>query len=191
MERSSDEELSDEELLGAVAGGDEAAFRALAARVVPSSLRLARSLLRGTAEADAEDIVQEAMLRVWVNAPRWRPERPFRAWLYRILVNLIANRRRRARAVPLAEIDEPLDPGQGALADIEARETDRLVAQAIAALPERQRDAVVLTYQEGLSNAEVAEILETTVAGVEALLVRARRSIRARLGAHFDAPGAK
>jgi RNA polymerase sigma-70 factor (ECF subfamily) len=188
MERSSDEERSDEDLMAAVAGGDGAAFRALAQRVVPSSLRLARTLLRGAGEADAEDIVQDAMLRVWVNASRWRPERPFRAWLYRIVVNLVANQRRRARPAPLAEVDEPADPSRGALADIEARETDRLVGEAIAALPERQRDAVVLTYQEGLSNAEVAEILETTIAGVEALLVRARRSIRARLGAHFGAP---
>jgi RNA polymerase sigma-70 factor (ECF subfamily) len=183
MERSSDEEL-----MGAVASGDGAAFRALARRVVPSSLRLARTLLRGGAEADAEDIVQEAMLRVWVNAPRWRPDRPFRAWLYRILVNLCANQRRRARPVPLTEADEPADPGGGALADIEARETGRLVAEAIAALPERQASAVVLTYQESLNNAEVAAILETTVSGVEALLVRARRNIRARLGAHFDMP---
>jgi RNA polymerase sigma-70 factor (ECF subfamily) len=64
---------------------------------------------------------------------------------------------------------------------IEATETARIVAAAIAELPERQRAALVLSYYEGLSNAECATVLDATVAGVEALLVRARRALRVTL----------
>jgi RNA polymerase sigma-70 factor (ECF subfamily) len=69
---------------------------------------------------------------------------------------------------------------------LERDERDRRIAEAIAALPERQRAAVVLTYREGLSNAEVAAIVDTSVSGVETLLVRARRSLRSKLGSDLS-----
>ena len=159
------------------AQGDGRAFRVLAERHAGRALGLARRILGN--EAMAEDIVQDAFLRVWINAPRWRPQAQFRTWIYRIVVNLCLNAKRRAPDLPLAAAEHVADPARSADAQLEARERDRRLAAAVDALPERQRAAIVLTYQEGLGNAEVADVLDTSISGVETLLVRAKRALRA------------
>jgi RNA polymerase sigma-70 factor (ECF subfamily) len=179
------ENASDEELMVRVAQGDESAFRCLAGRHAPKTFALTRRVLGN--DADAEDIVQEAMLRVWVTAPRWRPDAAFKTWLYRVTMNLCLNRQRHKPFAPLDAAAEPPDPSPNAADVLERREADGLVAKAIEALPERQRAAIVLTYYEGLSNAETASVLETTISSVETLLVRAKRTLRAKLGAIPDA----
>src|ERR1051325_10537345 len=135
---------TDHDLMARAAKGDERAFRTLAERHAGSALRLARRILGN--EAAAEDIVQDAFLRVWINAPRWRPEAAFRTWLYRIVVNLCLNARRRAPDLPLEAAEHIADPGSGADEQLGLRERDRRLAAAIVELPERQRAAVVLTY---------------------------------------------
>jgi RNA polymerase sigma-70 factor (ECF subfamily) len=174
------DEPSDEELMRRVARGDEPAFRMLVRRSVPPSIGLARRILANT--ADAEEVVQEAILRVWTTAPRWRPEARFRTWLYRVVVNLCLNRKRRAPFASLAEAGDPPDPTPDAAATLERGERDRAIAAAISRLPERQRAAIVLTYHEGLNNAETAAVLDTSRSAVETLLVRAKRSLREQLG---------
>jgi RNA polymerase sigma-70 factor (ECF subfamily) len=174
------EEASDEELMGRVADADARAFETLARRHADRAFVLAFRITRN--RADADEIVQEAMLRVWVSAPRWRPDAAFRTWLYRILVNLCLDRKRHA---PFAAIDaagDPPDTSPDAVARLEADETGRLVAAALDELPERQRVALVLTYYEGCSNAETAAVLATSVSSIEALLVRAKRTLRRTLG---------
>jgi RNA polymerase sigma-70 factor (ECF subfamily) len=171
---------SDHDLMARTAQGDGRAFRTLAERHAGRALRLARRILGN--EALAEDIVQDALLRVWTNAPRWRPEAAFRTWLYRVVVNLCLNAKRRTPELPLDAADHVADPAAGADSQLETRERDRRLAAAIGALPERQRTAIVLSYQEGLSNAEIAAVLDTSVSSVETLLVRARRALRTRLG---------
>jgi RNA polymerase sigma-70 factor (ECF subfamily) len=174
------DEPSDEELMRRIAGGDEPAFRTLARRCVPRAIGLARRML-GNA-ADAEDVVQEAMLRVWTNAPRWRPEARFRTWLYRVVVNLCLNRKRRAPFASLETAGDPADLHPDAAMQLEHDQRDQAIAAAIARLPERQRAAIVLTYHEGLGNAEAAAVLGTTRSAVETLLVRAKQSLRRQLG---------
>ena len=175
---------SDEELLLRIAAGDARAFSELAPRYAARAIALARRITKS--DADAEEVVQEAFLRVWVNAPRWRPHAAFRTWFYRIVFNLSLNRRRRAPSLPLDAAGDPPDPAVGAGERMERDETDRLLAAAIAALPDRQRAAIQLTYGEALSNAEAAAVLGTSVAGMESLLVRAKRALRETLGSHFD-----
>jgi RNA polymerase sigma-70 factor (ECF subfamily) len=175
---------SDEDLMLRIAAGDEPAFRVLARRYAPLALRLARRVMANS--ADAEEIVQEALLRVWVNAPRWRPVATFRTWFYRVVINLCLNRKRRAPFLPIDEVSDPADPSPDAAARMERREVDQAVAAAIADLPERQRAAIALTYNEGFSNAETAATLGTTVSAVETLLVRAKRALRQRLGPMLD-----
>ena len=171
---------ADHDLMARAAKGDGRAFRTLAERHTGAALRLARRILgNGTM---AEDVVQDALLRVWINAPRWRPEAAFRTWLYRIVVNLCLNARRRAPDLPLDAAEQVADPAAAADTQLETRERDRALAAAIGALPERQRAAIVLSYQEGLSNAEVAAVLDTSVSSVETLLVRAKRALRTSLG---------
>jgi|ERR1043165_2233333 RNA polymerase sigma-70 factor (ECF subfamily) len=168
---------SDHDLMARVARGDERAFRTLAERHAGAALRLARRILGNAAMA--EDTVQDALLRVWINAPRWRPDAAFRTWLYRIVVNLCLNARRRAPNLPLDAAAHIAEQGPGADEQLRLHERDRRLAAAISALPERQRAVIVLTYQEGLSNADVAQVLDISVSSVEALLVRARRTLRA------------
>src|ERR1044072_5787184 len=100
---------ADHELMARAAKGEERAFRALAERHAGAALRLARRILGN--EAMAEDVVQDALLRVWTNAPRWRPEAAFRPWLYRIVVNLCLNARRRAPDLPLDAAAQVADAG--------------------------------------------------------------------------------
>jgi RNA polymerase sigma-70 factor (ECF subfamily) len=178
------DEPSDEALMARVAGGDEQAFRALARRHVPRAVALARRILGNG--ADAEDVAQDAMLRVWTNAPRWKPLALFRTWLTRIVVNLCLDRKRKVPFAALEAAGDVIDPAPDAAAQHETRETERLVTLAITALPDRQRAAIVLTYREGLSNAQTAEILDTTVKAVETLLVRAKQSLRGALGPTID-----
>jgi RNA polymerase sigma-70 factor (ECF subfamily) len=173
------DEASDEELMRRVAQGDEPAFRRLARRYAARATGLARRITGNP--ADAEEVVQEALLRVWTNAPRWRPLASFRTWFYRVVLNLCFSRRRRAAFLPLAAAGDPADPAADPAAALEHGETDRRLAAAIAELPDRQRAAIALTYEEGLSNAETAAVLETSVSGVEALLVRAKRELREKL----------
>jgi RNA polymerase sigma-70 factor (ECF subfamily) len=175
---------SDEALMARVARGDERAFRELASRHLPPMLGLARRIL-GNA-ADAEDVVQEAMLRVWTYAPRWRPLALFRTWLTRVVVNLCIDRKRRTPWVELEAAGEIIDPAPHAGAKAERDERDRMVAAGIAQLPARQRAAIMLTYGDGMSNSQVAEILDTSVSAVETLLVRGKQNLRRTLGRLID-----
>ena len=175
---------SDEALMARVARGDEPAYRQLVRRHVPAVVALARRIL-GNA-TDAEDVAQEAMLRVWVNAPRWQPLALFRTWLTRVVVNLCLDRKRRAPWVELEAAGEIADPAIGASEQVERSELDRQLAAAIEGLTARQRAAVMLTYSEGLSNAQVAEILDTSVSAVETLLVRGKQNLRRALGSVID-----
>ena len=175
---------SDEALMARVARGDERAFQLLARRHLPTMLGLARRILRNG--ADAEDVAQEALMRVWTYAPRWRPLALFRTWLTRVVVNLCLDRKRRAPWVELDAAGEIVDPAPGATEKAETDERERIVASAIDKLPARQRSAIMLTYSEGMSNAEVADILDTSVSAVETLLVRGKQNLRRTLGKLID-----
>ncbi len=175
----SGEAQTDEALMAKVARGDEVAFRLLSRRHLPAMLGLARRIL-GNA-ADAEDVAQEAMLRVWIHAPRWQPLAAVRTWLTRVVVNLCLDRKRRAPWVALEAAGEIVDPTPGAAEVAEQSGRERALAAAIAELPARQRTAIVLTYTEGMSNAQVAEVLDTSVSAIETLLIRGKQNLRARL----------
>jgi RNA polymerase sigma-70 factor (ECF subfamily) len=136
--------------------------------------------------AEAEDVAQEALMRVWTHAPRWRPLALFRTWLSRVVINLCLDRKRRAPWVDLEAAGEIADPSPGASEKAETDERERMVAAAIDRLPPRQRNAIMLTYSEGMSNAEVAEILDTSVSAVETLLMRGKQNLRRALGNMID-----
>ena len=167
-----------------VARGDERAFQLLSRRHLPAMLGLARRILGNAAEA--EDVAQEAFLRVWTHAPRWQPLAQFRTWLTRIVVNLCLDRKRRAPWVDL-KWPETLSTRRLVLRN-RRKPTSRqsMFTAAIGKLPARQRDAIMLTYSEGMSNAEVAEILGTSVSAVETLLVRGKQNLRRTLGDLID-----
>ena len=171
----------DRALLLAIGRGNHRAFHALMCRHMPFVLRLAR-LVVGSRD-DADEVAQEAFLRVWTVAPRWRHDgdAQFKTWLYRVVVNLCLDRRRKLPALPLEVAGDPLDPAPDSLEQVFAGETARLVARALDDLPRRQREAVILCYYAGVSVAQAAATLEVSVSALESLLVRGRRALRLRL----------
>lgn len=129
--------------------------------------------------AEAEDAVQETLLRLWKIAPRWRHgEARVSTWCYRVLVNLCTDRLRARK--PTVAIDTMTEP-EAALKSAVARMTEdqrrAALDRALAALPERQRQAVVLRHLEELSNPEIAAIMDISVEAVESLLARGKRAL--------------
>ncbi|KAB0679720.1 RNA polymerase sigma factor [Aureimonas leprariae] len=171
---------SDEALLARIAGGEAAAERAIVARKLPRILGLAVRMLGDREEA--EDVSQEAFVRIWRQAPRWRSgEARFDTWLHTVVLNLCRDRLRRKRELTVAEPPEMADPTPGAEQHLVRQAERQAVAAALAALPERQREAIVLQYYQELSNGEAAAVLGISVEALESLLSRARRTLRDRL----------
>lgn len=186
FDRIADDE--DALLLAAYASGDRAAARTLTARLTPLALRVAQRMLGDSTEA--EDVAQEAMLRLWRAAAGWRTgEAKVTTWLYRVTANLCTDRIRRRRSVGIDEIAEPEDGRPGVVAGL--IESDRMAAfnAALAELPDRQREAVVLRHLEGLSNPEIALIMEIGVEAVESLTARGKRALAAILAGRRDELG--
>ncbi len=179
-----DESDEDDRLLAQAGRGDRQAFSRLADRHIDRAHRVALRMLGDGAEA--EDVVQDAFLRVWQKAADWKPGRArFSTWLYRVVVNLSVDRQRkhqRRRTNPIEDGLDFADPAPGAEDDLWSSQQAALVRGAVAELPERQRAAVVLTYTEGLANADAAEALGISVGALESLLVRARKTLRGQLG---------
>lgn len=174
----------DAALLARALRGDSLAARALAARLAPPVLRFAARMLGGD-RAEAEDVTQETLLRLWRQAPDWRADGPpVRAWAYRVAANLCTDRlRRRARRgdVALDAVTEPPDPGASTPARMMQATRAAALEAALADLPERQRQAVILRHIEGLSNPEIARIMDTGVEAVESLTARGKRALQAAL----------
>jgi RNA polymerase sigma-70 factor (ECF subfamily) len=165
-----------------IAAGDRDAFRVFARRHDGQCLAMARRVLGNT--SDAEEVVQEALLRVWEHAVDWRgsTSQPT-TWLLRIILNLAIDRTRKVSPVFIPVEDGPamVDPTPSAHLVLEGRELETHIAREIPGLPARQRDALSLCYFEGLSCAEAARSMNISVSAMEALLVRARRTLRGRL----------
>jgi RNA polymerase sigma-70 factor (ECF subfamily) len=175
----------DAELLAWSASGDRRAFDAIVARHGAFALRVAMRLMPDPLAA--EDVVQEAMLRAWSQARQFDPERArFTTWLYRIVVNLCLDQRRRARLDPMPDAFDPVDPAAGADEVVDADRRHAALAGALRGLPARQRAAMTLVYDEGLSGAEAARILGLSAKAVEHLLARARAYLRQRLRVERD-----
>lgn len=172
---------SEEALLRLYANGDDQAARELSRRFLPRVLAYGRRMLGDGDEA--QDVAQEAMVRLWRIAPEWRAgEAQVSTWLWRVTANLCTDRLRRRRGgVALEDAPEPEDDAPSALQQmVEANRAAALEA-ALQKLPERQRQAVVLRHLEGLSNPEIATVMEIGVEAVESLTARGKRALSALL----------
>lgn len=179
---------ADADLLARYAAGDAAAARLLSARLSPRAFAHAFRVLGDRAEA--EDVTQEAMLRLWKHAPKWDAGRAQAAtWLYRVVANLCFDRLRGQRADTLDEIDAPADPSPGMETQLQDSARHDALQVALLRLPERQRQAVVLRHIEGLANPDIAVILDVGIEAVESLTARGKRALTADLAAQRDALG--
>jgi RNA polymerase sigma-70 factor (ECF subfamily) len=180
LEYASPAPEDDAELMRRTASGDQAAFRLLMQRHLAGAARLAQRVLGSTGAA--EDVAQEAFIRVWKHAGNF--EAPdargakFTTWLYRIVVNLCIDEKRKHRFEALDDIPEPADTRGGAETEMQKREQSARVRKALEDLPERQRTAFVLCFYEEHSNKEAADVMGIGIKAVESLLVRARRTLR-------------
>lgn len=170
----------DEELVRRVGQGDPAAIQAMVARKLPRMLTLAQRMLGDATEA--EDVAQEAMLRAWRQAPRWAPgQAKFDTWLHRVGLNLCYDRLRRRREIATEAPPDRPDDGPAPDRGLLALETGARVEAALAKLPERQREAIVLCHYQELGNIEAAGLMNVSVEALESLLSRGRRALRTAL----------
>lgn len=188
MPRDTLDEVSDEALLVAYGNGDRAAARALTGRLAPRVLNFAARMLGDRAEA--EDVTQEAMLRLWRVAAEWRQgEAKVSTWVFRVAANLCTDRLRKGRGVGLDAVAEPEDDGPGAADRMQDAARAAALEAALQALPERQRQAVVLRHIEGLGNPEIAGIMDISVEAVESLTARGKRALASALAGRRDELG--
>ena len=174
-------EVSDEALLVAFGNGDLQAARALTLRLTPRVVGYAARLLGGD-RAEAEDVAQDAMLRLWKVAAEWRQgEAKVTTWLYRVVTNLCTDRLRKTRGVGIDSIPEPEDDAPSAADRMQDMARARALDQALQQVPDRQRQAAVLRRIEGLSNPEIAAIMDLGVEAVESLTARGKRALATQL----------
>lgn len=173
------EENDDDALMQRVADGDARAYSIIVAASLERVLALARRMLGN--DAEAEDVAQEAFLRLWRHADRWQPGRArISTWLYRVTSNLVIDRHRSVRPTTMPELPEiPVSAVQGR--EMEEEDLSRHVDRALQDLPERQRMALTLFHFEELPMAEVAEMMDASVEAVESLLARGRRALKKSL----------
>ena len=172
----------DGELLALVQTGSHHAFGVLVRRHTERFYRLAYRYVRS--RETAEDIVQDAFLKLWEEPGRWQPERSskFTTWFYRVVVNLCLDWRKKKRPQALPE-EMPLPDEREGPAEAAARaEERRLLEREIDLLPERQRAALNLCFDEGLSNQEAAEVMGVNLKALQSLVMRAKTTLKERLG---------
>lgn len=179
---------TDESLLVRYVSGEAAAARALTVRHTPRVLGHAYRILGDRAEA--EDVTQEALLRLWRIAPEWRAgEAKVSTWLYRVTANLCTDRLRRRRTTGLDEMPEMVDEGPAVDQTMQQQARSEALQAALMLLPERQRQAVVLRHIEGLGTPEIGTIMDLGPRAVESLVARGKRSLTAILEGRKDELG--
>lgn len=170
---------TDEELMKAVGRGDLSAFEQVVRRHQKEAWRVAHRFLVDAMEA--EDVAQEAFLRILEASPRYRPTASFRTYLYRVVTNLCLDRVEKKRPHYLENLPETASNNPTPADAFAARERCEAVQAALATIPPRQRAVIVLRHFEGLSIQEIASITETTPKAVERLLARGRAALALRL----------
>ena len=173
----------DEELLMRLAADDEAAFRLLVERHIDRAFGIALRIVGS--RADAEDVVQDTMLKVWTHRGKWQHGRAkFSTWLYRVVTNRCIDLHRRPRTDNVDAVPEQADAQPDVVSTMQRNEVTHMLEDAMQRLPEQQRIAVILSYHENMSNGEIAEVMDTTVSAVESLLKRGRQQLRELLRRH-------
>jgi RNA polymerase sigma-70 factor, ECF subfamily len=170
----------DLDTLRALADAAAAACRRLVDRHLGGLHAFAARMLGDPAEA--EDVCQESFMKLWQQAARWEADRArVSTWLYQVALNACRDRLRRQRPQVADDPDLLQSPQPQPARQAEAEQRAGLLHAAIAELPPRQREALLLFHFEGHSQADTAAVLEVSEDALESLLARARRGLRERL----------
>jgi RNA polymerase sigma factor (sigma-70 family) len=175
-----DPQTSDDVLMARAGLREAAAFRLLVERHQDRPYRIAWRMLGD--QTEAEDVAQDALLRLWTMAPNWQAGGSgVAAWLTRVATNLCLDRLRRRRFGAHEDMPERADETPLADAQMMVAERHSTAAAAVATLPDRQRAAIILTYYEELPNSQAADMLDLNIKAFESLLLRARTALRTTL----------
>jgi RNA polymerase sigma-70 factor (ECF subfamily) len=177
-------DISDNDLLEAIAGGDRRAFTILVRRYLSKMVTLAQRVVFD--HEQAREIAQEAFLRVWLHAGKWDPDGSamFGTWLRRVVVNFaISQRRKRRDQVDIDTIADLTDQQANGFDHVAVAHQKRAVQNALENLPDRQRAALALFYYDDVSQNEAAKVMRLTPKAFDSLLVRARRNVKKYLSA--------
>jgi RNA polymerase sigma-70 factor (ECF subfamily) len=176
---------ADQELMERVSRGDAVAFQILVDSGISRILAVARRMLGD--DMEAEDVAQDVFLRLWRQADKWDGGRAkVSTWLYRVTVNSCIDRLRARREDTVKELPELAHQATQVQA-MEEEDLQRYMDEALQALPERQRTALVLFHYEDLSMSAVSEIMDASVEAVESLLGRGRRALKKDLESQWKA----
>ena len=170
--------ITDEDLMLRIGEGDQTAYGMLVDRHLSLNLGYATKLLGNAAEA--EEVMQEAFIRVWKHASRWDPARKtkFTTWFYRVVTNLCYDVGRKRKPQVNVEILETIASDEASADNVIAvDQRSQHVKKALEELPQRQCTAIMLCYFQGLSNREAAEVMEVSLNALESYLVRGRRNL--------------
>jgi RNA polymerase sigma-70 factor, ECF subfamily len=170
---------TDEQLMQAVSEGDNKAFHEIVLRYQALAWRMAYRFLGDSMEA--EDVAQEAFLKILAAARRYRPAATFRTYFYRIVVHCCIDHTRKRRLMTTEDAPEAVDPSLSLTEALIQKERAADVHTALDALPPNQKAAMILRHYEGLSYVEIARILDVSPKAVEGLISRARASLQDRL----------
>jgi RNA polymerase sigma-70 factor (ECF subfamily) len=172
---------NDHELLALIQQGSTQAFALLVTRHAERFYRLAYRYLQS--RDDAEDVVQDAFLKLWENPAIWRPKHnhKFTTWFYRVVVNLCLDFRKKKKPETLDDDLPVIDDRAPVEETIMRVQEQRLLEKEIAVLPERQRTALNLCFDEGLSNREAAEIMGINLKALQSLIMRAKATLKERI----------
>ena len=171
--------LEDDELLKRYANGDPVAARMLIEKYSPPLYRMAFRSLGSSSEA--EEIVQETMVRLWRFAPNWKPGKAkVYTWLWRVASNLCIDRIRNNNRY-VEDSSEKIDSSNSQLANLIDQDRANAVQEALRQLPARQNQVIVLKYFEGFGNKEIAEIMSVSVATIEGLYARGMKKLKEAL----------
>ena len=180
MPLDTQQEITDDALMVLFANGDGQAASILAMRHTPRVLAVALRMLGD--QAEAQDVAQDALMRLWKVAPDWRQgEAKVSTWLYRVAANLCTDRLRKhsgkRRMTDIDAIPEPADDLPTVETGLIQQDRADALHSALLELPERQRMAVTLRFLQELTNPEVAEAMDSTVEAIESLLARGKRNL--------------
>ncbi|MCX5479138.1 sigma-70 family RNA polymerase sigma factor [Kaistia geumhonensis] len=180
---------ADDRLMRAVAAGDDEAFGRVITAESPRLTRFVAAVLCDLGEA--EEVVQEALVRLWRNADAWEPRARIGTWLHQVAYRLSIDRLRRRRPhVDIDDLDDVLeDDAPSPERQLSRIEDVRLVHEALDRMPDRQRAVIVLAHFQELGQAEASAVMGMSEHAYESLLARARRRLRGLLAGQRDEDG--